>query len=431
LKSVQGPPLAQIQWEKLKGKVVILEYWNTTCGPCVTAIQHFNELADQFRQKEVVFLSVSSDHPDELALFLKRKPIKGWIAVEGPLEPTRAGFDIKGVPHTVVVDASGKIAAITHPNLLEARHIDELLAGKTSSLPLLEPYSDKSGQDESSLDKLAALKPPLVEVSIRGPFPRPAGAYDMSHWEVSSFKFIAEKCRIKTALAEFFRVGPLLVFAEAPLPEAYYDFTVAGPLSKGTELTGQFLQALKTAFDLDVQTNLRPHEAYTLAIVSTNHPGLQTDPRPGGGGSRFGGFMLRGVQMTQIASYLESALETPVIDQTGDTNRWSVNLHWEPSPGESVQHDLIKSLKGKLQAEVIALEETTSGQITASLLEAVSAADAAVLKEEIAKPVGRRFRPDPAKVIQAAREQLGLELKLVTREMKVVEIRSTKDAGVR
>jgi len=46
---VQGPAIGEITWHKLKGKVVVLEFWNTRCAPCIQAIPHLNELADEFR----------------------------------------------------------------------------------------------------------------------------------------------------------------------------------------------------------------------------------------------------------------------------------------------------------------------------------------------------------------------------------------------
>ena len=83
VKMVQGPSLPETQWDRLKGKVVVLEYWEISCAPCVAAIPHWNELVDQFKEKPVVFLSVSSDFPETLKSFLERRPIKGWVSLEG------------------------------------------------------------------------------------------------------------------------------------------------------------------------------------------------------------------------------------------------------------------------------------------------------------------------------------------------------------
>ena len=72
--TIQGPSLNEIRWDKLKGKVVVLEFWNINCVPCVQAIPHLNELVVQFSNR-VVFISISDDNGDYLKKFLKRKPI--------------------------------------------------------------------------------------------------------------------------------------------------------------------------------------------------------------------------------------------------------------------------------------------------------------------------------------------------------------------
>jgi thiol-disulfide isomerase/thioredoxin len=56
-------PAESLRFETLKGKVVILELWATWCGPCVAAIPHPNDLADQFKDSPVVFLSVTDEEP--------------------------------------------------------------------------------------------------------------------------------------------------------------------------------------------------------------------------------------------------------------------------------------------------------------------------------------------------------------------------------
>src|SRR5262249_33930918 len=46
---LQAPAGTEATWASLKGKVVVLEFWATWCGPCIAAIPHLNEMADQFK----------------------------------------------------------------------------------------------------------------------------------------------------------------------------------------------------------------------------------------------------------------------------------------------------------------------------------------------------------------------------------------------
>src|ERR1039457_5194390 len=81
-KTIQGPPAAELSWDKLKGKVVVLEFWATWCGPCVKAIPHLNDLAEQFKDKPVVFISVTSENEDVVRIFLKNHPMKTWVGLD-------------------------------------------------------------------------------------------------------------------------------------------------------------------------------------------------------------------------------------------------------------------------------------------------------------------------------------------------------------
>lgn len=370
--TVQGPSPEEISWDKLKGKVVVLEFWNTACAPCVEAIPHLNELVEQFSNR-VVFISISDDNADYLKKFLKRRPIKSWLVLDGLLNPTRMAYDVEAIPHTVIVDASGKIAALTHPAALQPKNLEEILAGKPCSLPAPQSYSP----DDTDVVAVTNPAPTKVEILIKGPFPQPDGAFDSRGWNrLKSFSdFEAKKAFLADVISAFFETSPKLVFAKTRLPDGLYDISAVAPLDKLPDLKKDFAEKLKTAFGIDVQTKKQNVNVYVMAVVSTNAPGIKQVQRNGGGGQRPGGFYLKGTKMNGIASFMENFLDRPIINETGLDGFWSVDAKWQMS------------------------------------------------KSELASD----SNPDPDKVIKAVREQLGLELKPANRTLEVLEVTKAKN----
>jgi peroxiredoxin len=68
---------------ELKGKVVLVTFWTTRCAPCVSGISQFNQLAEEYKNQNVVFLAVTGENPDTVKKFLRRKPFKFNIISNG------------------------------------------------------------------------------------------------------------------------------------------------------------------------------------------------------------------------------------------------------------------------------------------------------------------------------------------------------------
>ncbi|MEI8330004.1 MAG: TlpA disulfide reductase family protein [Chlamydiia bacterium] len=155
-KTIQGSPATEITWDKFKGKVVVLEFWATWCGPCVQSIPHLNDLAEQFKDKPVVFISVTSENENVVRHFLKKHQMKAWLGLDDH-QALNQSFHVQGIPHAVIVDAAGRIAAIAHPADIKPIHVEEVLAGKKCSLPEPAVYTvDKSADDTEVLTKIVS-----------------------------------------------------------------------------------------------------------------------------------------------------------------------------------------------------------------------------------------------------------------------------------
>src|SRR5947199_6002703 len=96
---LQAPADAAANWEKLKGKVVVLEFWATWCAPCIASIPHLNELAERFRNDDVVFIALTDEPRATVEPFLKRRPIKGWVALDTD-HRTGDAYGVTDIPRT-------------------------------------------------------------------------------------------------------------------------------------------------------------------------------------------------------------------------------------------------------------------------------------------------------------------------------------------
>ncbi|WP_020474837.1 TlpA family protein disulfide reductase [Zavarzinella formosa] len=94
----------------LKGKVVVLDFWATWCGPCRAMIPHERELVERHKDKPFVFVSVSADdEKKDLEEFMKEEKMPWTHWWQGPDAPLLKTWNIRKFPTVYVLDTAGVI----------------------------------------------------------------------------------------------------------------------------------------------------------------------------------------------------------------------------------------------------------------------------------------------------------------------------------
>ena len=98
--------------DKYKGKVLFIDFWATWCGPCMEAIKKIAPLKEELASnKNIVFLYISNTSSPEKAYATIMPGIKGehYRLNQDQFNNLSNTFQIKGIPHYVIVDKRGMI----------------------------------------------------------------------------------------------------------------------------------------------------------------------------------------------------------------------------------------------------------------------------------------------------------------------------------
>lgn len=99
-----------VSFDQFKGKVVVLDFWATWCGPCRSEIPGYIELQKKYANAGLTMVGVSLDQggPGVVKKFIDEQKIN-YPIVLGDDKITAAFGGVEAIPTTFVIDRSGMI----------------------------------------------------------------------------------------------------------------------------------------------------------------------------------------------------------------------------------------------------------------------------------------------------------------------------------
>jgi peroxiredoxin len=106
LRSLDGPNL---RLAEQRGRVVLVNFWATWCGPCKQEMPHLNRLYDKYRSSGFVLLGVNVDESPQLAAGTAgRMGLRFPVLFDADKTVSKL-YDLQSMPATVLIDRDGKV----------------------------------------------------------------------------------------------------------------------------------------------------------------------------------------------------------------------------------------------------------------------------------------------------------------------------------
>jgi peroxiredoxin len=99
-----------VRLSSYRGKVVLVDFWATWCGPCRRAIPHLKAIHTRYEKKGLVILGLSVDHEgaEKVRGFVRKNAIP-WTTALADEKTVDAFGGIRFVPTAFLIDRQGRI----------------------------------------------------------------------------------------------------------------------------------------------------------------------------------------------------------------------------------------------------------------------------------------------------------------------------------
>ncbi len=90
---------------KREGKVVLIDFWATWCGPCVKLVPELQQFQEKFKD-DLVVIGVSDEKEETVKAFIKNKGVTYSMAIDSSARMKKV-VGVSGIPHVLIIGTDG------------------------------------------------------------------------------------------------------------------------------------------------------------------------------------------------------------------------------------------------------------------------------------------------------------------------------------
>jgi len=175
---VNKPELKQIKNKTLvdynllkqtKGKVTIIEFWETWCSPCIKGMHHLKTLKEKY-SKELEIVCVSCDDLEKTKSFIKKNKFPFTFIYDKEKYLKAEIFPHSGIPHSILIDKTGKIQTSTLPGFITEDVIKDLMENEQIDIPNKELFNSENLSEKKSENTFINFELRSYQLGDRGFF---------------------------------------------------------------------------------------------------------------------------------------------------------------------------------------------------------------------------------------------------------------------